>query len=166
MPPGNNHANWKNKTIWTGDNLYIMRGMSSDSVDLIYLNPPFNSKANYAAPIGSKAAGAVFKDTWTLNDLDAEWLDLIEARHPQLHRVIMAAMTNSDKAYLVYMAARLLEMHRILKPALDLPTLRRHHEPLPENSDGCRVRTQELPERICMVLFWWWCLEKAVGTKA
>ena len=51
-------ANWANRTIWTGDNLPIMRGMNSGSVDLIYLDPPFNSNANYAAPIGSKAAGA------------------------------------------------------------------------------------------------------------
>ena len=56
-------ANWKPKTVWTGDCLDIMRGMNSESVDLIYLDPPFNSKANYAAPIGSKAAGAAFKDT-------------------------------------------------------------------------------------------------------
>lgn len=61
-------ANWKNQTIWTGDNLPIMRGMNSASVDLIYLDPPFNSKANYAAPIGSEAAGAEFRDTWTLNE--------------------------------------------------------------------------------------------------
>ena len=59
-------ANFASQTIWTGDNLDIMRGMNSDSVDLIYLDPPFNSKANYAAPIGSKAAGAAFKDTWGL----------------------------------------------------------------------------------------------------
>ncbi len=103
------------KTIFTGDNLPIMRGMNSESVDLIYLDPPFNSKANYAAPIGSEAAGAEFKDTWTLNDVDAAWLDLIEAKHPQLNRVIHAAMSNSDKSYLIYMAVRLLEMHRILK---------------------------------------------------
>ena len=64
-----------------------------------------------------KAAGAEFKDTWTLNDVDAAWLDLIEAKHPALNRVIHAAMTNSDKSYLIYMAVRLLEMHRILKPA-------------------------------------------------
>ena len=43
--------NWANQTIWTGDNLEIMRGMNSESVDLIYLDPPFNSKTNYAAPI-------------------------------------------------------------------------------------------------------------------
>ena len=108
--------NWANQTIWTGDCLDILRGMNSESVDLIYLDPPFNSKANYAAPIGSKAAGAAFKDTWTLSDVDAEWINLIEAKHPALYRVLLSAMTPSDKSYLAYMAARLLEMHRILNP--------------------------------------------------
>ena len=109
-------SNWAPKTIWTGDNLYIMRGMNSDSVDLIYLDPPFNSKADYAAPVGSKAAGAAFKDTWTLTDIDVEWINLIEQKHPKLYQVLLAAMTKSDKSYLVYMAARLLEMKRLLKP--------------------------------------------------
>ena len=108
-------TNIKPKTIFTGDNLPIMRGINSASVDLIYLDPPFNSKTNYAAPIGSAAAGAEFKDTWTLDDVDNAWLDLIETKYPALNRVIHAAMTNSDKSYLIYMAVRLLEMHRILK---------------------------------------------------
>ena len=108
--------NWANQTIWTGDCLDIMRGMNSASVDLVYLDPPFNSKSNYAAPIGSKAAGAAFKDTWTLSDVDVEWINLIEAKHPALYRVLLAVMTNSDKSYLAYMAARLLEMRRVLKP--------------------------------------------------
>lgn len=82
---------------------------------MIYLDPPFNSKANYAAPIGSQAAGAEFKDTWSLNDLDIAWLDLIETKYPAVNRVIQAAMTDSDKSYLIYMATRLFEMHRILK---------------------------------------------------
>lgn len=80
-------------------------------------DPPFNSKANYAAPIGSEAAGAEFKDTWTLQDVDVAWLDLIEAKHKRLNRVIHAAMTDSDKSYLIYMAVRLLEMQRLLKPS-------------------------------------------------
>ena len=47
-----------------------MRGMNSESVDLIYLDPPFNSKANYAAPIGSaKRLVPAFKDTWTLDPM-------------------------------------------------------------------------------------------------
>ena len=108
--------NWKNQTIWTGDNLPIMRGMNGESVDLIYLDPPFNSKSNYAAPIGSKAAGAAFKDTWALSDVDVEWANLIEEKHPALYRILLATLTDSNKSYLIYMAARLLEMKRILKP--------------------------------------------------
>ena len=114
------------KTIFTGDNLPILRGMNTASVDLIYLDPPFNSNANYAAPIGSQAAGAAFRDTWTLDDVDAAWLDLIEAKHPRLNRVIHAAMTNSDKSYLIYMSVRLLEMHRLLK---DTGSLYLHCDP-------------------------------------
>ena len=56
-------TNFADKTIWTGDNLDILRGINSESVDLIYLDPPFNSNRNYAAPVGSAAAGAAFKDT-------------------------------------------------------------------------------------------------------
>ena len=58
--------NFKSRTMWTGDNLTILRGLNSESVDLIYLDPPFNSNRTYSAPIGSQAAGAVFKDTWTI----------------------------------------------------------------------------------------------------
>ena len=107
--------NVENRTIFEGDNLPILRGMNSESIDLIYLDPPFNSNANYAAPIGSEAAGAEFKDTWTLDDIDVAWLDLIEIDHPAVNKVISAAMTNSDKSYLIYMAVRLIQMHRILK---------------------------------------------------
>ena len=74
--------NWANQTIWTGDNLDIMRGMNSACVDLIYLDPPFNSNANYAAPIGSQAAGAEFKDTWGLDDLKVAWHGLIKSEPP------------------------------------------------------------------------------------
>ena len=108
--------NFASGTVWTGDCLEIMRGMNSETVDLIYLDPPFNSNANYAAPIGSAAAGAAFKDTWSLSDVDAEWINLIEQKHLAVHRVLLAAMTDSDKSYLAYMAARLLEMPRLLKP--------------------------------------------------
>ena len=90
-------ANWSNQTIWTGGNLPIMRGMNSACVDLIYLDPPFNSKANYAAPIGSKAAGAAFKDTWTLADVDIAWLDLIEAKEPQPDRMALSYIIPINK---------------------------------------------------------------------
>ena len=46
--------NFANRTIWTGDNLDILRGLNSECVDLIYLDPPFNSNRNYSAPVGSR----------------------------------------------------------------------------------------------------------------
>ena len=107
--------NWADKTIWTRDCIEVLRRMNSGTVDLIYLDPPFNSKTDYAAPIGSKAAGAAFKDTWSLSDIDVEWINLIETKHPALYCVLLAAMTKSDKSYLAYMAARLIEMKRVLK---------------------------------------------------
>ena len=73
-----------NRTLFTADNLGVMRGMNSDSIDLIYLDRPFNSNATYSAPIGSKAAGAAFQDTWTLDDVDAEWHGQFADEHPAL----------------------------------------------------------------------------------
>ncbi len=110
--------NWANQTIWTGDNLDIMRGMNSESVDLIYLDPPFNSNKDYAAPIGSDAAGAAFKDTWTLDDVDLAWHGQVAEQHPGLYAVIDAAEfahSKPMKAYLTMMAVRLIEMARVLK---------------------------------------------------
>ena len=111
--------NFKNRTLWTGDNLDIMRGLNSETVDLIYLDPPFNSNREYAAPIGSEAAGAAFKDTWTLSDVDLAWHGEIAEANPPLYRVIDAAREAHGKgmqSYLIMMAVRLLEMHRLLKP--------------------------------------------------
>ena len=110
--------NFVDKTIWTGDNLDILRGLNSDCVDLIYLDPPFNSNRNYAAPIGSPAAGAEFQDTWTLSDLKVEWMGLIADEQPAMYKVIEAAGLTQGKgmqAYLCMMAVRLLEMRRVLK---------------------------------------------------
>ena len=99
--------NWKNRTIWTGDNLHIMRGMNSESVDLIYLDPPFNSNKTYEAPIGSQAAGAAFKDSWTLSDLDEAWHGELAEQEPPLYAIIDAAgIANGKgmKSYLIMMA--------------------------------------------------------------
>ena len=114
-----NQPNWVNRTMFTGDNLDIMRGMNSESVDLIYLDPPFNSNQDYAAPIGSEAAGAAFKDTWTLDDVDLAWHGEIAEQHPALYAIIGAAREAHGAAmqsYLIMMGVRLLEMRRLLKP--------------------------------------------------
>ncbi len=110
--------NFVDKTVWTGDNLDILRGLNSESVDLIYLDPPFNSNRNYAAPVGSRAAGAAFKDTWTLSDLDTAWMGLIADEQPAMYKVIETAGLTHGKgmqSYLCMMAVRLVEMRRVLK---------------------------------------------------
>lgn len=113
-----NKPNHTNRTIFTGDNLDILRGLDSESVDLIYLDPPFNSNRHYSAPIGSEAAGAEFRDAWTFEDTDDTWWGELADNHESLYRVIDAAGSvggKGDKAYLIYMAMRLLELHRVLK---------------------------------------------------
>ncbi len=60
-------------TLYTNDNLFIINGLNSNLVDLIYLDPPFNSKRIYSAPVGSKAAGTSFKDMWTWQDVDDKY---------------------------------------------------------------------------------------------
>jgi len=92
--------------------------MNSESVDLIYLDPPFNSKRMYSAPVGSKAAGASFKDMWSWEDVDEYYLDTLADRFPALARYITIVGEVHSKpmmAYLTYMSQRVIEMHRILK---------------------------------------------------
>ena len=111
--------NVQNRTIFENDNLHILRGLETDTIDLIYLDPPFNSNRTYEAPIGSEATGAAFKDSWTLNDLDNAWHGELAEREPTLYQAISAAGLShgpSMKAYLIMMGIRMLEMHRILKP--------------------------------------------------
>ena len=114
-----NRWNFLKTGFYEGINLDIMRGMNSECVDLIYLDPPFNSNKTYEAPIGSEAAGAAFKDTWTLSDVDEAWHGEIADREPAIYAIIDAARQSHGKAmksYLIMMAVRLLEMHRVLKP--------------------------------------------------
>ena len=104
--------------LYTEDNLYVMNGMNSDSVDLIYTDPPFNSKRVYSAPTGSKAAGAMFKDTWTWQDVDEACLEPLYSTYPYLVSYIDSIQFAHGRAmasYLAFMAQRLVEMRRILK---------------------------------------------------
>ncbi len=105
-------------TLFTNDNLFILHGLNSESVDLIYLDPPFNSKRMYSAPIGSKAASTSFKDMWTWADVDEGYLDKIADKYPFLSKFIQSIEGIGGKAmmsYCVYMTQRIIEMHRILK---------------------------------------------------
>ena len=111
--------NVENRTLFIADNLDIMRGIDSDCIDLIYLDPPFNTKKQYKAPIGSPAEGASFKDIWTDEDVKDGWYSEIAADYPHIHQIILAAEHTYDHSMMIYLMAmgiRLIEMQRILKP--------------------------------------------------
>ena len=109
--------NFDNRTLFIGDNLDLLRGVNSGCVDLIYLDPPFNSKRIYNAPLGSRAAGAKFDDTWSMDSVKREWAELMEAADPAVHHTVVGAglsHSESMQAYLSFMALRLVEMRRVL----------------------------------------------------
>lgn len=112
------HGNIFHRTIYVADNLPILRGIESECIDLIYLDPPFNKNRKFEAPIGSEAAGAAFTDIWTLDDEDLAWHATIRANSRDLYVAIEAAKAVHSKgmmSYLIYMSIRIIEMHRILK---------------------------------------------------
>jgi DNA modification methylase len=109
---------YMNNTLFTNDNLFILYGMNSECVDLIYLDPPFNSKRIYSAPIGTKAAGSSFKDMWTWQDVNEAYLDKMVDQYPSMVRFIESIQEIHSKgmmAYITYMTQRIIELHRILK---------------------------------------------------
>ncbi len=108
----------KSHTIFCHDNLPILRGVNSNSIDLIYLDPPFNKGKKFHAPVGSEAEGADFDDIWHEESVKDEWHEEIKAKQPRLYKYLDAVGdigSRSAKYYLIYMAVRLFEMHRILK---------------------------------------------------
>lgn len=124
-------ANWKNK-LWFGDNLEVLRdrdNFPNDFVDLIYLDPPFNSNANYNM-LFKESTGEIshaqieaFEDTWQWipGQTDAVYKELTrDPDYPDLGNLIEAFEKflgrNALMAYLVMMAIRLKELHRVLKP--------------------------------------------------
>ncbi len=111
-------CNVPNRTIFCKDNLEVLRGIDSDCIDLIYLDPPFNKNKKFTAPIGSSAEGAEFSDIFRKEDVKEEWLTTINEDHPELYHYldgIRGVGNPYNFAYLAYMAIRLLECHRVLK---------------------------------------------------
>ena len=118
---------WRNR-LYYGDNLEVMREhIPPDSVDLVYLDPPFNSNRNYNVIFGKHRAGSAaqleaFGDTWTWTPVtDDQYTTAISGGVPARVVDAMVAMhtllgENDAMAYLVNMAPRLVELHRVLKP--------------------------------------------------
>ena len=112
--------NWSNRTLFHGDNLDVMRSMNSETVDLIATDPPFNKSRDFHATPDSLSRGASFHDRWSwAEDVHPDWAKEIREDIPELMEAIESARdAHSDAmgAYMCYMAVRLREMRRVLKP--------------------------------------------------
>lgn len=106
-------------TLWYGDNLNILRSLDAASVDLVYLDPPYNSKRDYNCTFGAVAQSKAFTDTWTWGADDDSNLAFLDKHHPAVHTLLQGLGMLLPKRglypYLVNMAVRLVEMHRVLK---------------------------------------------------
>ncbi len=115
--------------LYYGDNLRILRErIPAESVDLIYLDPPFNSNRSYnvlfKSHAGSESQAQIeaFDDTWHWSQqTEAQFDEMIGGGAPAKVAEAISAMrhllgTNDVLAYLVMMTARLVELHRVLKP--------------------------------------------------
>jgi site-specific DNA-methyltransferase (adenine-specific) len=122
--------------LYYGDNLEVLRSFPDECVDLIYLDPPFNSNAGYNVLWSTKGAASdasieAFDDTWTWGDSAKDALmDIAKGTNRPL-QVMMGAMhsaigENPLMAYLAMMAVRLVELHRVLR---DTGSLYLHCDP-------------------------------------
>jgi adenine specific DNA methylase Mod len=114
--------------LYYGDNLRVLRdSIASESVDLIYLDPPFNSQATYnvlfRSPAGmqSQAQIEAFEDTWHWGEEAEDAFDQVlrsgNTNAADLLRAMRSFLGENDMmAYLAMMAVRLIELHRVLKP--------------------------------------------------
>ena len=115
--------------LYYGDNLDILRRYVADeSVDLVYLDPPFNSSRSYnvlfkdESGMAADAQMTAFDDTWHWGQVAEDtYADLLVSGPSSIRRIIQSYVEdvigrNQLMAYLVMMAARLVELHRVLKP--------------------------------------------------
>ena len=111
--------NFKNRTLFHGDNLDFLREINSNTVHLIATDPPFNKGRDFHATPDSLASGASFQDRWSWEkDVHEEWTDKITDDYPRLMEAIESARyAHSDGmgAFMCFMAVRLMEMWRVLR---------------------------------------------------
>ena len=111
--------NFKNRTMFHGDNLDFLRGINSGTVHLIATDPPFNKNKDFHSTPDSLGRGARFSDRWKWDrDVHPDWVDAIQDDWPAVWQVIQAARVAYGldmAAFLCWLGVRLTEMHRILK---------------------------------------------------
>ena len=108
-----------NRTLFHCDNLEVLRGINSATIDLIATDPPFNKNQDFHATPDSLAKGAKFEDRWSWDrDVHQEWVDAIKDDWPAVWAVIDSTRVAAGEdmaAFLCWLGVRLMECHRVLK---------------------------------------------------
>lgn len=153
---------WLNE-LYYGDNLEVLREhISTASVDLIYLDPPFNSNRSYNVLFQEKAGKEspaqieAFGDTWTWShETEALYQELVSSASLRVADALEAMRKllgdNDVLAYLVMMAARLIELHRVLKPT---GSLYLHCDPTASHYLKIMLDAIFRPERFINEIIW------------
>ena len=116
----------KSRTLFICDNLRVLRGIESETIDLIATDPPYNAKRSFNAPLGTDTANAKFDDRWKWDEVADEWMALLGGDNAAIREIIEAAAVieggtvnwqtgeidtgrtkNSIAAFLCWMAPRL-----------------------------------------------------------
>ena len=100
-----------NRTLFIADNLPVLRGIDSDSVDLIATDPPFNKGVRAFEGITAAGENVSYSDVWTWSDVQAEWTNRILGDHPALYNVIQAANAAAGDdmgAFLCWLGVRVI----------------------------------------------------------
>ena len=117
--------NFPDNVLYELDNLDVLRGMNSETVDLIATDPPFNTRRNRAGTAGFYVDNWKWGDTgklpdqWAWNEVHPVWMEQIKDDNRALYEVINAARACHGEdiaAFLCFLSVRLLEMRRVLKP--------------------------------------------------
>ena len=117
--------NFPDNILYELDNLDVLRGMNSETIDLIATDPPFNTRRNRSGTAGFYVDNwkwgdtGILPDQWAWNEVHPVWLEQIKDDNPALHSVIETARLSHDDgiaAFLCFLSVRLMECHRVLKP--------------------------------------------------
>lgn len=109
-------------TLYLGDCLNVLRdNIPDESVDLVYIDPPFNSKRDYNIFFDDKEIQTqriAFEDTWSLKNIQDSLVELHTLKTDNLYFLLLAYQKVAPHAfpYLTMMALRIIELHRVLKP--------------------------------------------------
>ncbi|MYA62778.1 MAG: hypothetical protein F4X94_09430 [Dehalococcoidia bacterium] len=142
-------SNIRNRTLFIGDNLDFLRGINSESVDLIYLNPQCNSGRD------QRGGGVQHPDTWSLSNTRDDWLEETELRCPGAPPIVEVARIAQGDVQPLFGHIDAYEdrslLHKCL-PSNTGPSLQDAGLVSPRNCSGSVLKMMRRPSLLCSLV--------------